>query len=477
MKATTLLVGLLVAATAAVAGLNHTGTPVPGLEWVRLDALTAKLATGPDTAEKTDKGSKKGGGGRRGGYDGPVPVVVASATAADVPIYLRGVGSARALNTVTVKPQVDGRILKIHFREGQDVKRGDLLAEIDPITYQANLDQAVAKKALTQAQLANAELDMDRYTKVAPGVVTQKTVDTQRAQVGQLSAQLKADAAAIANVQAILNYTRIVAPIDGRTGQRLVDEGNLIRAGDAGIVTIAEIRPISVTFTLPQQQLKDVKAALAAGAVPVEAIDADDKTVLDTGTLQFIDNQIDQATGTIRMKADLPNEQLQLWPGQFTNVRVKVDTLKGVTTTPVAAIQRGPLGAFVYVMKPAEGDGAKATVAVRPVVIAQQDDKLAVITTGLAVGEQVVTSGFARLKDGAEVGVTKPQSAPGQQTPSDNGPAASVPSGTGAAPTAEAAPVAPADKPKGERRQRAEGEGGKGNRQGGKGKSRESAVQ
>jgi membrane fusion protein, multidrug efflux system len=494
MKFGTLAISLLLAGAGAILAANHLGAQVPGLEWVRIDALLPKqaaresepAANGTTKVAQASEGSGRraggsgngsGGGGRRGGNDGPVPIVVALATSADVPIYLRGVGSARALNTVTVRPQVDGKLIKVHFTEGQDVKRGDLLAEIDPITYQAALAQARAKKALTDSQLANAKLDLERSNRVGPNVTPQKTIDTQRAQVSQLEAQIQSDTAAIASAEAILGYTRILAPIDGRTGQRLVDEGNLIRAGDAGIVTIAAIHPITVQFTLPQQQLKSVKAAMELGPVSVEAMDGDDKTIIDAGKVTFIDNLIDQTTGTIRMKADLPNERLQLWPGQFANVRVKVETLKGVTTTPTAAIQRGPSGPFVYVLAQGvgegTGEGAKATVAVRPVTVTQQDDLIAVVTKGLNVGERIVTSGFARLKDGSEVNVTRTQPAPGAAAP-----APAAVDGAKATPSAEATPGDATAKPRGERRQRAEGEGrGKGERPGGRPANKESAVQ
>lgn len=487
MKSRTLMISMLLAGAGAIVAANHWGMPVPGFEWARIDALfPQQSATGPETsgdksAQATkpggaESGSRRGGGGggRRGGNDGPVPIVVAAATSADVPIYLRGVGSARAMNTVTVRPQVDGKLIKVHFTEGQDVKRGDILAEIDPVTYQATLAQARAKQTLTESQLANAKLDLERSNRVGPNVTPQKTIDTQRAQVAQFEAQIQADTAAVASAEAILGYTRIFAPIDGRTGQRLVDEGNLIRAGDAGIVTIAAIRPITVQFTLPQQQLKGVKAAMDLGPVSVEAMDGDDKTIIDAGKVTFIDNQIDQTTGTIRMKADLPNERLQLWPGQFANVRVKVETLKGVTTTPTAAIQRGPSGPFVYVLNAGAGEAAKSTVAIRPVTVTQQDDLIAVVTKGLAVGERIVTSGFARLKDGSEVNVMRTQSAPGTAEP-----ASAAPEGAKTAPSAEAAPVDGTAKPRSERRQRAEGEGrGKGERQGGgRPASKESAVQ
>src|SRR5262245_34787066 len=309
-------------------------------------------------------------GGRRARMgEGPIPVTVATAQLGNVPIYLEGVGTAKARNTVTVRAQVDGRILSINFKEGQDVKRCDVLAKIDPATYQAQLDQAVAKKALDAVQLANAERDLERYNSLTALSVAPKTIETQRALVGQLTAQLKADDAAIANAKAVLDYTSIVAPIDGRTGIRLVDEGNLVRASDAGIVVITEVKPISVLFTLPQQQLKDINAALAAGAVSVEALESDAKTLLDRGSLQVVDNLVDQATGTVRMKADFPNANLQLWPGQFVNARVLVNTLSQVVVIPTPAVQRGPNGTFAYVVQDDD------RVALRPITLALQNEK------------------------------------------------------------------------------------------------------
>jgi membrane fusion protein, multidrug efflux system len=489
----------LLAGCAVVAILNQVGMTVPGLGWVRLDSALSQLGIGNppsdsrtaqgDTAQAPAAGAAKrsgagnGGGGRRGSQDGPVPVVVAAAQVADVPVYLRGVGSARAPNTVTVRPQVDGRLMKVYFREGQDVKRGDLLADIDPATYQALLDQAVAKRNLTQVQLTNAQLDLDRYLKTGPGVTAPKTIDTQRAQVAQFEAQLKADSAAIANSQATLDYAHIASPIDGRTGQRLVDEGNLVRAGDAGIVTIAQIRPISVQFTLPQQQLGQVKTAMQAGSVLVEAMDSDDKTVLDSGALNFIDNQIDQTTGTVRMKADLPNDRLQLWPGQFANVRVRVDVLKQAVTAPTAAVQRGPTGTFVYLVVPGTGDKPKTTVSVRPVVVGQQDDMVAVVSKGLEAGEKVVTSGFARLKDQAEIVITRTQGeaapAAAGNSPAQN-PAQNPAQATGAksaAPETSAIGTQPSEGAKPERRLRAEGDPVKSDRREKRGKPAESTVQ
>ena len=339
--------------------------------------------------------------------DAPVPVVDAPARIADVPVYLNGVGTAKARNTVTVRPQVDGKILSIKFREGQEVKRGDVLALIDPATYQAQLDQAKAKKALDEAQLANAQRDLARYAQLAANVVAQKTIDTQRALVEQFTAQIKLDDAAIANAQAYLDYTTIVAPIDGRTGIRMVDEGNLVRGIDlnSGIVMITEIRPIAVIYTLPQQQLAQINAAQARGPVTVEALDADGKTVLDRGTLQVVDNQVDQTTGTVRMKAEFPNANLQLWPGQFVNVRILTETLSNVVVIPTPAVQRGPNGTFAYVVQ-------DDRVGLRPITVGLQTETTAVVLKGIAEAERVVTTGFSRLKDGARVAVVRAEDQP-----------------------------------------------------------------
>jgi multidrug efflux system membrane fusion protein len=350
----------------------------------------------------------------RGGFagDGPVPVIAAASSRADVPVYLDGVGTVRALNTVTVRAQVEGKLLEVSFKEGQDVKRGQVLARIDPTTYQAQLDQAIAKKSQDEATLANARLDLDRYTRlVASNSVARQQLDTQRATVSQLEALVKLDQAAIDNVKAILQYTTIAAPIDGRTGIRLVDEGNIVRGSDAtGIVVITQLRPISVLFTLPQQQLGDVTRALATGAPAVEVFGADNKTVIDRGTLQVVDNQVDQTTGTIKLKGEFPNKDLQLWPGQFVNVRLLIETLQQVVVAPTAAVQRGPTGVFVFVVQPDN------TVAVRPVTVSQQNETQAVIATGLQSGERVVTTGFARLTAGTDVIVTNAEQVPAPDT-------------------------------------------------------------
>ena len=353
--------------------------------------------SGMPGGEKQESGRR----GKRNAGNAAVPIFDAAARLADVPVYLNGVGTARARNTVTVRPQVDGKIISINFKEGQDVKRGDVLAKIDPATYQAQLDQAVAKKALDESQLTNAQRDLERYAQLGGNVIAQKTIDTQRALVAQLTAQIKSDDAAIDNARAILAYTTITSPLDGRTGIRMVDEGNLVRASDAGIVVITEVRPISVLFTLPQQQLTQVNDAMAKGTVTVEALNADGRTRLDTGVLQVVDNQVDQTTGTVRMKAEFANANLQLWPGQFVNVRVLIDTLRQVVVIPTPAVQRGPNGAFAYVVQ-------DERAVLRPIAVGLQTETTAVIDKGLSATDRVVTTGFARLKDGAQVVVGTP---------------------------------------------------------------------
>jgi len=334
----------------------------------------------------------------RGLDDGPVPVLAVAARVTDVPVYIDGVGTTRALNNVTVSSQVDGKLIKVLFKEGQDVTRGYVLAEIDPAIYQAQYDQAVAKKAQDEAQLANARIDLDRYTRLAAtNSATRQQLDTQKALVQQLEAQVRQDQASIDNSAATLGYTKIVAPIDGRTGIRQVDEGNIVRASNAtAIVSITQVQPISMLFSLPQQELGRINKAFSAGVLAVEAIGADNTTVVDKGTLQVVDNQVDQTTGTVKLKAEFPNAQLQLWPGQFVNVRLLVDTLREAIVVPTAAVQRGPNGTFVYFVR-------DDMAVVRAVTVAQQDEKQTVISSGLQADERVVTTGFSRLADGTKI--------------------------------------------------------------------------
>jgi multidrug efflux system membrane fusion protein len=361
----------------------------------------------PTTTATQQQGKK--GKGKRGGGGGDieaVPVLAIDVRKADVPVYLDGVGTARALNTVTVRAQVEGKLISISFTEGEEVPKGFILAKIDPTTYQAQYDQAVAKKAQDEALLTNARLDLERYVKLSQtNAINKQQLDTQRSLVAQLEAQVKSDQAAIDNARAILSYTDVVAPIAGRTGIRMVDEGNIVRGSDAnGIVVITQVRPITVFFSLPQQELPEINRGLAEGPLPIDALGNDGKTV-DSGKVLVVDNQVDQTTGTVKLRAEFPNRQLQLWPGQFVNVRLLIDTLHEVMVVPTAAVQRGPNGNYVYVVKDDQ------TVTVRPVTVTQQDDRQAVIETGLTIGEHVVTTGFGRLAEGTLVTVSNAEEA------------------------------------------------------------------
>ena len=337
-----------------------------------------------------------------------VPVLAATPRIQDVPVYLDGVGAVRALNNVLVRSQVDGKLIAVNFTEGQDVSKGDVLGEIDPVIYKAQLDQAVAKKAQDEAQLANQRLDLIRYQQLAASNAGSKQqADTQRAVVAQQEALVNADQAAIDNMQALLGYTKIIAPLSGRVGLRQVDQGNIIHASDAtGLVTITQLQPIAVQFSLPQQQIVRVNAASAKGALTVDVFGNDGVTVIDTGTLKGIDNQVDQTTGTLKLKAEFPNASFQLWPGQFVNVRLKVETLSQAVVVPTSAVQRGPAGTFSYVI------GDDDIVTAKPVVVTQQNETDAVIASGLSSSDRVVTTGFANLSDGAKVIIGKDEQTP-----------------------------------------------------------------
>jgi multidrug efflux system membrane fusion protein len=352
------------------------------LGWTMLDQKKREGRTRPDLA---------------------VPVLAATPRIQDVPVYLDGVGTVRALNTVTVRSQVDGKLIAVNFREGQDVRKGDVLGEIDPVIYQAQYDQAVAKKAQDEAQLANMRLDLKRYQQLAASNAGSKQqADTQSAVVAQQEALIKADQAAIDNAQAMLSYTKIIAPISGRAGLRQVDQGNIIHASDAtGLVIITQLQPIAVQFSLPQQQITRVNAAVAKGTLEVDVFGNDGTTVADTGKLVGIDNQVDPTTGTLKLKAEFPNGNFQLWPGQFVNVRLKVEMLSQATVIPTSAVQRGPLGTFSYVI------GSDNTVTAKPVTVTLQNENDAVIARGIAPTDRVVTTGFANLSDGAKVVVSE----------------------------------------------------------------------
>lgn len=340
--------------------------------------------------------------------DLPVPVLAATPRVQDVPVYLEGVGSVRALNTVTVRAQVDGKLIAVNFTEGQDVKKGDVLAEIDPAIYQAQYDQAVAKKAQDEALLVNQKLDLARYQQLAASNAGSKQqADTQRALVAQQEALIKADQAAIDNAATTLGYTKIVAPLSGRAGLRQVDQGNIIKASDAtGLVILTQIQPIAVWFSLPQQQIVRVNNAAMKGALAVDVFGNDGVTVVDTGTLKGMDNQVDQTTGTLKLKAEFPNPNFQLWPGQFVNVRLKVETLPKAIVIPTSAVQRGPAGTFSYVI------GPDSIATAKPITVTQQNESDAVIASGIAPADRVVTTGFANLADGAKVFIGKDDSTP-----------------------------------------------------------------
>src|SRR3981081_640289 len=340
--------------------------------------------------------------------DLPVPVLAATPRIQDVPVYLDGVGAVRALNNVMVRSQVDGKLIAVNFTEGQDVKKGDVLAEIDPVIYKAQFDQAVHKQAQDEAQLANQRLDLARYQQLsASNAGSKQQYDTQRAVVAQQEALVNADQAAIDNAQATLGYTKIIAPLSGRAGLRQVDQGNIIHAADVtGLVIITQLQPIAVQFSLPQQQIMKVNAASAKGALTVDVFGNDGVTVIDSGMLKGIDNQVDPTTGTLKLKAEFPNANFQLWPGQLSKWSLKVETLAKAVVVPTSAVQRGPAGSFSYVI----GDGDIVTA--KPIVVTQQNETEAVIASGLSASDRVVTTGFANLSDGAKVIIGKEDSAP-----------------------------------------------------------------
>lgn len=338
-----------------------------------------------------------------------IDVEAALATRRDVPVYLEGLGNVQAFYMAKITARVDGQLERVAFVEGQDVKKGDLLAQIDPRPLQAALDQALGTQAKDTAQLESAKRDLDRYMQLAPQNLTSlQVLDAQRAMVEQLQAQLKIDGASIDNARTQLEYTSITSPFAGRTGIRLVDPGNIVHAADTtGIVVLTQVQPISALFTLPEDALLSVNQALAAGSVSVVALSRDEKTQLDQGTLALVDNQIDTSTGTVRLKATFPNAHNTLWPGQFVNVRVLVQQLHDVVTLPATAIERGPNGLFAYVIK------ADSTVEVRPIAVGDDSDGVDVVTDGLRGGEQVVTSNQFRLQPGTHVRVVATADAPG----------------------------------------------------------------
>jgi multidrug efflux system membrane fusion protein len=329
----------------------------------------------------------------------PMPVTVTEVSTRDVPIYLDGLGTVQASNTVAIRSQVDGKLASVNFVEGQQVKKGDTLAVVDQRPFTAVLGQAKAKRAEDEAQLVSDQKDLDRFQDlVRKGAGTQQAVDQQQAKVDNLKATIEADQAGIESAETQLSFATITAPIDGRVGFRQVDAGNIVHAGDATPVTVlTEIKPAWVIFTLPQRDLASVREAMLKGDVPALAFDQDNTRELAKGTLLLIDNQIDQLTSTIRLKASFPNEDERLWPGEFVRVRVLANTLKNAVTIPSAAIQRSSQGVFAWVVKPDN------TVENRPIEAGPSADDMTMVTSGLKAGERIVVSGQYRLRPGAKV--------------------------------------------------------------------------
>src|SRR5215813_468481 len=336
-----------------------------------------------------------------------VPVVAGTVNSNNVPIYLQGVGTVIAYNTVIVRSQIQGQITQINFTQGQAVKTGDLLAVIDPRPYQAQLDQANANRARDEAQLTNAQSNLKRYTTLGnQGWATPQLVETQTAQVGQLQAAIKADEAMISWAQTQLSYTQLTSPIDGVTGIRQIDIGNIIHPTDPnGLVVVTQVEPISVIFTLPETSLPQIQEHLADGALKVEAYSQDNTIKLDEGSLDFIDNEIVQTTGSVRFRANFPNKAHRLWPGQLINAWLLLDMRQNGLTVPAPAVQQGPQGAYVYVIN------ADSTVAVRPVKVAQVSGGQALIDSGLVAGEEVVVDGQYKLQPGIHVTILQGKAA------------------------------------------------------------------
>jgi multidrug efflux system membrane fusion protein len=327
-----------------------------------------------------------------------IPVVTDKARRADVPIYLTGLGTVQALNSVLIRSRVDGQIVKIRFEEGRDIHAGDILLEIDQAPFEAALAQAKANELKDQAQLNNARRDLGRYTSLAKtGAGSTQQLDTTQALVEQLEATIKADQALVDTAQVQLNYTRIRSPIDGRVGTRLVDLGNIVRASDTtGIVTINQIHPIFVSFALPADSLPQLRAGSKTGDVTVTALDREGRT-LATGVLAVIDNQINPATGAINYKAKFDNADDVLWPGQFVNLRIQLATRRNVIAVPVTAVQQGPDGSYAFVV------GDDRTVQKRVLKVGARNKTTAIIDDGLQPGEQIVTDGQYRIQAGSKV--------------------------------------------------------------------------
>ena len=386
--------------------------------WFTIPHASAPAAQAESGGDRNQAASANGGKAAQGGRQAaqatesgppPAPVLVAEAQTQDVPIVIRGIGSVLAYNTVAVKSRVDGNIVKVGFNEGQFVHAGDLLMQVDPRPFQAQLDQAVANQGKDAANLENARRDLARYAALLPSqlAVTRQQYDTQRALVAQLEAAVKSDEAAVETARLNLDYSSIRSPIDGVTGLRQVDIGNLVQASAmTTLVVVAQIRPIGVVFTIPERDLGRLRERLTPQGLPVLAFNGDDDKQVAAGVLSVLNNQVDQSTGMVTLKAAFPNEDAALWPGEFVNAHLVLDIVKNGVTVPSGAIQMGPQGAFVYLVKP------DSTAEARSVTVVQTEDSAALIGKGLAAGDRVVVSGQDKLATGTKVAVQ--QGAPGQ---------------------------------------------------------------
>lgn len=339
-----------------------------------------------------------------------IPVTAATTVTADVPVFLRGLGTVTAFNTVAVQSRVVGNIVKINFREGQDVRQGDTLVEIDPRPFQAVYDQAKATLARDQATLASARKDLARYARLQSGdFISQQQFTQQQAAVGSGEATIQLDQAAVDAAKLNLDYASVKSPIDGVTGLRQIDIGNLVQANSQTLVVVTQVKPIYVVFTLPEAEILRVRTAMTGGPLTVAAFDQTDQREVARGVLNLVDNQIDQTTGTVKLKAQFANADAKLWPGQFVNAHLIVETVKNGVTAPGVAIQSGPNGTYAYVIGPNDA------VEMRPVVVVQTEHETALIGSGLRAGERVVTAGYSRLAPGMRVTVK-------QETPQTPGP-------------------------------------------------------
>jgi multidrug efflux system membrane fusion protein len=420
---------------------------VAGAGWY----ITTQMTTTQPTAAR----------GGRFGQGQATPVGIATAAKGDIPIVIKALGTVTPLATVTIKTQITGQLVQVEFTEGQAVKQGDLLAVVDPRPYEVALQNANGTLAKDEALLKNAQIDLQRYqTLVKQDSIARQQFDTQAALVRQYEAQLITDRAVVDNAKLNLAYTRITAPITGRIGLRLVDKGNYVTMGDAsGICVITQVQPISVLFTIPEDALPPVRKRLREGAeLPVTVLDRAQKNQLGQGKLATIDNQIDTTTGTVKLRAQFDNEDETLFPNQFVNVRLLSDTVKGATVVPVAAIQRGQPGTFVYLVK------ADDTVAIRVIETGATDGEKIAVVKGLEVGEQVVIDGVDRLRDGAKI--RRPGGGGGRGAPSPSGPPVAAAPPDSGAPAADGAAQERPRRPAGER------QGANGERRGGGGTGR-----